>query len=103
MRIFRITKNRTPVSINSENRRFKAGRFAAWTSPRAGKTSPVAEKISTIQATTRPDHDFFSLRLDGPLNMNEMRRNFLFPDAQIPGQIFDGQLIRLQKRNHFLT
>ncbi len=99
----RVSKNRTPVSINSENRRFKAGRFAAWTSPRAGKTSPVAEKIPTIQATTRPDQDLFSLRLDGPLNMNEMCRNFLFPDAQIPGQIFGGQLIRLQKRNHFLT
>jgi hypothetical protein len=81
MSIFDITKNRTPASPNSENRRFKAGRFAAWTSPRAGKTSPVAEKVPTIQATTRLDHDPFSLRLDSPLNMNEMCRYFLFPDA----------------------
>ena len=79
------------------------GRLAAWTSPRAGKTSPVAEEIAAIQATTRPDHDLFSLRLDGSLNMIEMRRNLLFTDAQIPGQILGGQLIRLQKRNHFLT
>jgi hypothetical protein len=103
MSISGITINRTPVSTNSEKRRFKVGRLAAWTSPWAGKSSPVAEEIPAIQATTRPDHDLFPLRLDGSLNMIEMRMDFLFPDAQIPRQILGGQLIRLQKRNHFLT
>jgi len=91
------------ASPNFEKRRFEAGTFAAGASSRTGKSLAVAKDEPAIQATARSDHDFFSVRLDAFLNMNEMRMDFPFSDAQIPGQILCAQLICFHKRHHFLT
>jgi hypothetical protein len=91
------------LSPNPEKRRFEARTFAAGTSPRTGKTLAVAEDEPAIQATARSNHDFFPVRLDASLNVNEMRVDFPLSDTQIPGQVLCAQLICFHERHHFLT